>query len=190
MTEKWSEAMISRAIATQVFLRKHLVIVPNCYWPGSECDLLVVTPNLRIIDVEVKIARSDLKADLRKDKWYHHWDFKIDGPRASGGEFERRRREWPAKVWKHYYAMPKEVWKPEFKGVISPASGVILLERHMSGHISARPEHHAKPNRDAKTISPEDAVDIARLASLRLWDAFQTIEDLRKWRAGAGTAMG
>ena len=43
-----------------------LVMVPNCYWTGDECDLLVVRNDLRLVDVEVKISRSDLKADAGK----------------------------------------------------------------------------------------------------------------------------
>lgn len=93
---KWSEKIIASALACQVFERKHLVLVPNCSWPGSECDLLVVTCDLRIIDVEVKISRSDLKADAAKDKWFHGWDWRIDGPWYGGADNRQRRpREWP-----------------------------------------------------------------------------------------------
>ena len=62
----WSENLIAATLARQIFHRKHLVVVPNCSWPGSECDLLVVTPSLRIIDVEIKISRADLLADTKK----------------------------------------------------------------------------------------------------------------------------
>ena len=68
MRPAWSEQLIARTLARQTFEKKNLVIVPNCNWTGNECDLLVVTPDLRIIDVEVKISRSDLKADTKKNK--------------------------------------------------------------------------------------------------------------------------
>jgi len=32
------------------------------------------------------------------------------------------------------------------------------------------------PVRDAYTLSPAEAVDVARLASLRMWDAFDALE--------------
>lgn len=67
----WSEHAIARALVRQTFNRKYLVVVPNCNWTGHECDLLVVTENLRIIDVEIKISRADLKADAKKEKWWH-----------------------------------------------------------------------------------------------------------------------
>ena len=37
---KWSETSIARALAIQVFNRKHLIVVPNCGWPGREAHLL------------------------------------------------------------------------------------------------------------------------------------------------------
>lgn len=77
---KWSESNIARALALQVFARKYLVMVPNCNWTGYECDLLAVAPDLRIVDIEVKISRADLKADAKKDKWWHR-EFKGKGVR-------------------------------------------------------------------------------------------------------------
>jgi len=176
---KWSESRIASALARQVFQGKHLVVVPNCSWPGSECDLLVVTRDLRIIDVEIKISRSDFKADAKKDKWFHNWDFRIDGPYGRSGNPARRPVEWPRKVWKHYYAMPKEVWAPEMVEFLpSPNSGVILITENAYARsgIAVSVERVAKPCRDAKTIAAADAIDIARLASLRMWDAFDRFE--------------
>ena len=108
MKAKWSENRIAARLAKGVF-PQHLVIVPRCSWPGSECDLLVVTRTLRVVDVEIKISRSDLKADANKEKWFHAWDWKIDGPYTKAAA--RRPREWPRKVWKHYYCMPEDIWE-------------------------------------------------------------------------------
>lgn len=167
---KWTEKSIAAFLARFTFAHKHLLLLPNCSWPGSECDLLGVTPNLRIIDIEIKISRSDLRADAKKDKWFHNWDWKIDGPWGTQSPESRRKREWPAKVWKHYYVMPKEIWTPELLRDIQPISGVLLLgDRHITC------ERAAKPCRDAEKISAEDAIDIARLASLRMWDAYDTL---------------
>lgn len=191
---KWSEHAIARALARQTFNRKYLVVVPNCNWTGHECDLLVVTENLRIIDVEIKISRSDLKADAKKDKWWHRQY--VGAPRyvdqfnRHGRLISRRHmyaqqfelRDWPRKVWKHYYALPKEIWRPELLSALpSPHSGVLLLD----GDGYPRPAgdvmridcvRRATPNRDAPAISPAAAVDIARLASLRMWEAYGRLE--------------
>ena len=67
----WSEHVIAREIANQTLAKKCVVLVDNCNWTGYECDVLAVTTDLRIIDVEVKISRADLKADAKKNKWWH-----------------------------------------------------------------------------------------------------------------------
>ena len=58
----WTERSIGGLVVRQLFQRRVLA-VPNCCWTGSECDLLVIAPCLRIIDVEIKISRADLRAD-------------------------------------------------------------------------------------------------------------------------------
>ena len=172
---KWSEKMIARTLAMQVFNRKYLMVIPQCNWTGEECDLLCVTENLRIIDIEIKISKADLKRDEAKDKWYHRYDFRKDGPRTE----VRRLREWPKHVWKHYYAMPFELWKPEMIEFIQPNSGIILL-KDSHGAIMPIMKKRAIPNRRATTITPEDAIDIARLASLRMWGTYHELHNLRE----------
>lgn len=181
----WSETSIARALALQTFNKKNLVVVPNCLWTGYECDLLVVTPDLRIIDVEVKISRADLKADAKKDKWWHrgfgNWD-------STGCRWETplpTAHQWPPKIWKHYYAMPAEIWKPELLENINVNSGILLLKEQVGGgaDIVVRVERQAKPNRAAGKISPAEAIDIARLASLRMWESYKLLESERTRRA-------
>jgi len=58
---------IARAIALQTLARRCVVLVDNCNWTGHECDVLGVTTDLRIIDVEIKISRADFRADAAKE---------------------------------------------------------------------------------------------------------------------------
>jgi hypothetical protein len=186
---KWTEANIARALAMQTFDRKYIVMVPNCNWTGYECDLLAVAPDLRIVDIEVKISRADLKADAKKSKWWHS-EFKGYGEvketfrhgslvsRTREAIHEKTARVWPPKVWKHYYAMPASIWKAELLDSLpSKSSGVILLRLDFRGKIEAYIERRATPNKDAEKISPGAAVDIARLASLRMWNAIESLND-------------
>ncbi|WP_208280128.1 hypothetical protein [Massilia oculi] len=188
----WSERLIARAIALQTFKRRYLVAVPNCTWTGHECDLLVVTDDLRIIDVEVKISRADLRADAKKEKWWtRRWAFPFTGTTGghalAGPPAPPMPNSHPPKVWKHYYALPKEIWTPDLEASLpSKESGILLLHRdYESGYpkpVGHRPEiavsciRRAKPNRHAEKISAAAAVDIARLASLRMWDSYQQLE--------------
>lgn len=191
---KWSELTISRALAMQFFNRKYLVVVPNCSWPGSECDLLCLTENLRVIDIEIKISRSDLRADAKKEKW---WDrqFMGYGPRVEHFDAHGRlqkvtqerlsndtRRTWPRKVWKHYYALPREIWTPELLDDLpSKSSGVLLLsEQQRNQQLIVTCARRAIPCRDAQPIPAAAAIDIARLASLRMWDSFRRLDEARR----------
>lgn len=178
---KWTETSIARALALQFFNRKYLLVVPNCSWPGSECDVLCITENLRVIDVEIKISRSDLRADAKKEKWWRSEGFgryeMVDG-KNKYFPANRQPLEWPQKVWKHYYAVPKEIWTPDlFEALPSTASGVLLLsEQQHDGHLIATVARRATPCRDAKPISAQAAIDIARLASLRMWESYKALE--------------
>ena len=182
----WSEALIARAISLQTLARKCVVLVDNCNWTGHECDVLGVTTDLRIIDIEVKISRSDLKADAKKDKWWH---------RHYTGDYETVENKWgtsrrqievktalqhPIKVWKHYYAMPKEIWKPELLDCLpSKSSGVLLLREPRDWRepaVVVSCERRATPAKDAYRLKPEQCMDIARLANLRMWEAYRREE--------------
>jgi len=170
----WSEGRIARAIARQTLASKCVVLVDRCNWTGHECDVLGVTQDLRLIDVEIKISRADLKADARKDKWWSRRGSWRSGERQP----EAAHRDWPPKVWKHYYAAPADIWKPELLPLLaSSASGVLLVrEQRGTDVLSVECVRRATPNRDAKAISAAAAVDIARLANLRMWDAYKQLE--------------
>ena len=175
-----SEQGIASYLARVVFESRHLLIVPNCQWPGSECDLLVVTHNLRIIDVEIKISRADLKADAKKQKWFENWDWKIDGPPPNNPKDRKHRpRRWPTRVWKHYYCLPNKIWMPKLTEAINPNSGILLLQDRDDG-IPVKVMRRAKANPKAEKISAEDAIDIARLASLRMWAAYDKLEGRKR----------
>lgn len=173
----WNEDLIAGALAHQLLNNKALVVVPRCKWTGHECDILAVTQDLRIVDIEIKISVRDLKADAKKDKWWHDWDWQIDGPyQGRKHQIENRRaRTLPHKVWKHYFAVPEEIWDDSLVGFLpSQNCGVIKLwDSGRIGHqnrILARVHRRAKPARDYETISEAAAIDIARLASLRMWN--------------------
>lgn len=174
---KWSEYSIARAIALQTLARKCVVLVDNCNWTGHECDVLGVTTDLRIIDVEVKISRADLKADAKKDKWWHRLTYAEAQQRGVDMWSKGDPRQHPAKVWKHYYALPAEIWKPELLEFLpSTASGVLLLrEQRGTTTLAVHVERRATPAKDAYRLSPSEVMDIARLQNLRMWEAYNQV---------------
>lgn len=164
------EGTILSCLARTTF-KDALVCADNCTWTGDECDLLVVQRHtLRLIDVEVKISRADLKADRKKDKWLDQtatWSYGQPRPPPVA-------REWPRRVWKHYYAMPEAIWRDGMIEFCGKTSGILLITPRPSinpRHWSVRCTRRAKPNPEAKPVTNAQLLDVARLTSLRLWDA-------------------
>lgn len=188
----WNEHLIAGEIARQTLAKKCVVLVDNCSWTGHECDVLAVTADLRVIDVEVKISRADLKADAGKDKWWRHLAWQDAEARGIDTKTwnpwkHREPREWPPKVWKHYYALPADIWRDDLIAALpSPKSGVLLLNQKPGEFIRIKCERRATPNRDAARLTAANVMDIARLANLRMWDAYRDNERLAKdveyWR--------
>lgn len=172
---KWTAREIGRAIFWNVFNGRHVVVVPDCQWTGAECDMLVVRNDLRLVDIEIKISRGDLKADAHKDKWF-------DMPNTwQSGSRPKTPRSHPAKIWKHYYCLPSEIWDDSLLASIQPASGILLI-RSRDTYPIVTIKRQAKPNREAKAIDAEDVCDIARLSQVRMWKAYDEIDSFHRER--------
>lgn len=198
----WSEHSIARAISLQTLARKCVVLVDNCNWTGHECDVLAVTTDLRIIDVEVKISRADLKADAKKDKWWRSLAFAeasssgltpADGSTWSHDMWKVRQPvTHPRKVWKHYYALPAEIWNDTlFDALPSQSSGVLVLRERRNEQVPVLVEcvRRATPNKDAHRLTPEEVMDISRLANLRMWEAYKRRDEMVKEMARVREAV-
>lgn len=183
---KWTAREIARNLYWHVFNAKHLVVVPNCCWPGAECDMLVVRNDLRLMDVEIKISRADLRADKHKEKWRKPWDYQTHGWYRTKPE-DREPVEHPQNIWKHYYVLPQEIWTDDLVTDIQPKSGIILI-RDAGTWPSLRIKRQAKPNKDAPKISPADLLEIARSQAARMWKAYGEIDEHRRETERASAA--
>lgn len=166
-----NERAICRAVARQTLGSRCLVLVENCSWTGHECDVLAVTQDLRIIDIEVKISIGDLRRDASKDKWWRKvLSFEPGPPQLLSH---------PPKVWKHYYAMPISIWSPTAQALIcSESSGVLLVKEMPSGQLIVREHRKAKPSKHAAKLDAKSALDVARLGNIRLWDAYAKLDGI------------
>lgn len=183
---KWTAREIARALHLNIFRAKHVVMVPDCMWTGHEADMLVVRNDLRLVDIEIKISRSDLKADAAKDKWFDmpdRWPF-------GAGQRPRTPRPHPPKIWKHYYCMPRDIWTDELLPAIQPASGILFIKDWGNETPLITLKRQARPNKTAQPITAEDVIDIARLQSNRMWDAFDEVDRHRRQRENRQTATG
>lgn len=175
---KWTAREIARSLHWHALNGRHVVVVPDCNWTGHECDLLVVRADLRLVDIEIKISRSDLKADAAKDKWFdmpnrcqwNHPEKNLKIPRAH-----------PPKIWKHYYCMPAAIWDDKLLEAIQPMSGIMLIRDYSDGPLVTI-KRQARANKSATPISPQEVIDIARLQSNRMWNAYDEVDSFRRER--------
>lgn len=163
----YHELAIAAALALGYF-DGCLCSLDNCQFTGYESDLLVVDKRLRVTDVEIKCSRADLRKDWRKAKWFVDNNFKRNADPTQPNH-------WPARVWRHYYAVPEEIWHDDLAKSISPASGVLLVTATAPDPRRWRVMRwrQATPRKDFVSLTAEQIRDIARLQTFRLWAAYK-----------------
>lgn len=163
-----TEGDIARAVGLQLLKNRCVLLVDRCSWTGYECDVLGITNDLRVIDVEIKVSRADLRADRAKDKWWQQpswWHCDEKPPRVA--------LPWPRKVWKQYFAVPESVWSDELLADLPSSScGVVLCNDDPKG-MWTRCVRRAKPNPSAERLTPAQVMAVTRLANLRMWSAYE-----------------
>ncbi|WP_338949966.1 MmcB family DNA repair protein [Fusobacterium nucleatum] len=153
------------------FEKSSLVIVPkvsgNNWWFDSEtmiwknivnheCDILIVSKNQYLTEVEIKISLSDLKADFKKK--HQHKDENIKN---------------------FYYAFPEEM-KEKAIGLIPKEAGILIAIKKEDGIQYREIECYRKPkiNKGAKPINDKVLSMIYRLGYLRYWN-YRTSKEVR-----------
>ena len=148
------------------FKENSLIIVPkvsgNNWWLDTEanpmiwknivnheCDMLIVSKNCYLTEVEIKISLSDLKADFKKK--HQHKDENIKN---------------------FYYAFPEEMKEKAIELIPEEAGILIAIKKHLnSGYEYRDIECYRKPkiNKEAKPINDIVLSKIYRLGYLRYW---------------------
>ena len=149
------------------FKENSLIIVPkvsgNNWWLDTEanpmiwknivnheCDMLIVSKNCYLTEVEIKISLSDLKADFKKK--HQHKDENIKN---------------------FYYAFPEEMKEKAIELIPEEAGILIAVKKHLhSGQEYRTIECYRKPkiNKEAKPINDIVLSKIYRLGYLRYWN--------------------
>jgi hypothetical protein len=144
---------IESAVARYFDPRRNL-IVPNVWWGlelNHECDLFVLNKAGFAYEVEIKVTRADIKADLKKRD--HHESKKI------------RRL---------YFAIPAKL-----KGsidLIPEHAGVLIVG--VSGAVAKIRE--AKLNPDARPLTEKEKFKLGHLGTMRIWKLRTALYDLAK----------
>lgn len=150
---------IEIAVASHFNWRQN-IIVPNVSWglfgDGREIDLAIVRPSGWLVEVEIKITASDIKADLRKRHWRLNMQQK-DKP-----------THWHKYIKQSWFAVPHDVGNqeliPEYCGILQVQSSHIH-----PGEFEVRTICAPRVNPDAVKLTPEQISTVLRLGTMRIW---------------------
>lgn len=149
---------IERAMAHHIGIRTH-VIVPNVSWAMFDYELDLCSLDIHSMyatEVEIKISKSDLKADLKKPHHHHN-------------------------PWMHYlyFAMPESM--QDCIDLVPEHAGIYLVkESNKWGEPEVLKAKQAVVNKEAKKWDDHKAFELARLASLRYWNTRGYLETAKK----------
>ncbi len=165
---------------------RHEWITPNAILYAWESDLLTVTPDHMVCEIEVKCSRSDLLNDLKKPK--HSQGMLMNGSffekpaavgRTTGERLEEKRRKAGAVLCRRpnyfCFAMPCEVYRQLPFGMLPPYAGVYTVDAEGRVFEERRPiQLHGE------RIPMDDLLGLTRRLHNRYWD------ELRRARHMAG----
>lgn len=138
------------------------IVVPNVSWGINlhECDLLVIRKSGYAIEVEIKVSKSDLKADAKKG--HNHID-----------RFNRLKELW--------FAIPE--YMQDCIELIPENAGIIILSRSTYDYgLDSRTIRKAQINRNSKQFSADEMLKVAHLGAMRIWDLKRKLNKNRKRR--------
>ena len=144
--ESGSLAIVPKVTKNNGWLDTEIMIWKNIV--NHECDMLIVSKNRYLTEVEIKISLSDLKADFKKK--HQHKDENIKN---------------------FYYAFPAEM-KEKALELIPKDCGILIAVKKECGIPYRKIECYRKPkiNKEAKPINDIVLSRIYRLGYLRYWN--------------------
>lgn len=153
--------MINRITTTEIETRvagyfnyRKNIIVPNVSWGIGihECDLLVIRDSGYAIEVEIKISKSDLRADAKK---------------------RHQHRDLSNRIKELYFAIPD--YLEDCIEYIPERAGVLVLTRNEWG-LQCCTKRRAKINTNCRQFTTEEKLKVAHLGTMRIWNLKRQIK--------------
>ena len=146
---------------------RHEWITPNAILYDWESDLLTVTPDGQVCEVEIKISRADLEQDLVKPK--HSQGLLLNGTRAGAPSVNAHCRR------PNYFcfAMPCHIYRSGARLHIPPYAGVYTVDEEGRVFEERRPiQLHTD------RIRVEELLGLARRMHDRYWNELRRTKHL------------
>jgi hypothetical protein len=151
---------------------RHEWITPNAVLYGWESDLLTVTPEGLVCEVEIKISRADLKQDLLKPK--HSQGLLLNGISPVHGPTDpgTHRMVAPCRRPNYFcFAMPCHIYRSGARLPIPPYAGVYTVDEEGRVFEERRPiQLHTE------RIRTEDLLWLARRMHDRYWNELRRMK--------------
>ena len=147
MQDKITTSEIETRVAAYFGYRQNIV-VPNISWGVNlhECDLLIIRKSGYGIEVEIKVSKSDLKADAKKG---HNHNDRMD------------------RLSELYFAIPD--YMEDCIEYIPERAGILLLHKDEWG-LNIQRKREPQKNRNKNKFSNEEILKIAHLGCMRIWN--------------------
>jgi hypothetical protein len=131
------------------------LIVPNVYWGlgfSYELDLLICSPAGYCTEVEIKVVKSDIKAEEKKS---HRHDSK--------------------KIRRFFYAVPDYIQDCEY---LPMDCGLITVDKNLFCKTIRAP----RVNKIARPLREDEYITLLKLGCMRIWTLKETLADIRRRR--------
>jgi hypothetical protein len=152
MSEKLNSSDVEFAVARYFNPRINL-IVPNVYWGlgfSYELDLLICSPERYCTEVEIKVVKSDIKAEEKK---FH--------------------KHYSKKVRRFFYAVPDYLGDCEY---LPMDCGLITVDENLYCKTIRAP----RINRIARPLDESEYLKLLQLGCMRVWTLKETLARIRR----------
>lgn len=149
--------------AADYFDYRRNLIIPNVSFGLSlnyEADLIIVTKDKYLYEVEIKISIADLKKDILKKKF------------STNGQY---------KIKKFYYLIPESLlkYRDEILNLIRPEAGLMSAKyNNYKNRFEINLINMATINKKAEKISDKEYLHLCHLAAMRIWTLKEHLNNL------------
>lgn len=133
-------------------------IIPNISFGMKlhECDILVLSKHGYATEIEIKVSKSDIVKDRKKEHGHNS-----------------------NKIKYLYFAIPIKLDKDDIIKIIPERAGIIIINREGLIYVKRKPQI----NTNANVFTIDDKYQLARLGAIRIWGLKRKFLELKQERS-------